>query len=180
MTRTRITYANVTATLALALVVGGGTAYAAGLAPGSVGTPQLKKGAVTTPKLAKDAVVSAKVKNGSLKIADFAPAQVPLTGTVVRATTFTFPVSPGSTGQLLDETAECAPGETVVSGGYGLNNNVSVNGAPNVIVSESRPAANADGDAPAAGSAPQGWYVEAERNSGAVSTTVTVWVLCAS
>jgi hypothetical protein len=56
--RARLTYVNLTSTLALALVVGGGTAYAAGLAPGSVGTEQLQKGAVTGPK----------VRNGSLSV----------------------------------------------------------------------------------------------------------------
>jgi hypothetical protein len=55
----------------LALVIAlSGTAYAAGLAKGSVGTPQLKNGAVTTPKLHANAVTGAKVRDGSLALRD--------------------------------------------------------------------------------------------------------------
>lgn len=59
--RPRLTYANVVATLALVLAIGGASAFAASQLPkGSVGTRQLKKNAVT----------GAKVKNGSLTGAD--------------------------------------------------------------------------------------------------------------
>jgi hypothetical protein len=52
--RPKLTYANAVATLALVLVVGGGSAYAAGhLAKESVGARQLRKGAVTPVKLSK-------------------------------------------------------------------------------------------------------------------------------
>jgi hypothetical protein len=48
--RVHLTYSNVTATLALFLVVAGGSAFAAGrLAKNSVGTKQLRKNAVSTP-----------------------------------------------------------------------------------------------------------------------------------
>jgi hypothetical protein len=54
-------YADVAATLALLLAMGG-TAYAAtSLAPGSVGTKQLKSHAVTSGKLAPQAVSGAKI-----------------------------------------------------------------------------------------------------------------------
>jgi hypothetical protein len=65
-------YANVTATLALAIALGG-TSYAAGILPvNSVGNRQLRSSAVTT----------GKVKNGSLLKADFRTGQLPrgLTG----------------------------------------------------------------------------------------------------
>ena len=42
--RARLTYANVIATLALFLALGGGAAYAASLGKNSVGTKQLKPG----------------------------------------------------------------------------------------------------------------------------------------
>jgi hypothetical protein len=59
--RSRLTYANVVATLALILAVGGATAFAATqLAKNSVGAKQLKKNAVT----------GEKVKDGSLTGAD--------------------------------------------------------------------------------------------------------------
>jgi hypothetical protein len=63
--RPRLTYANVVATLALVLAVGGASAFAATqLAKNSVGTKQLKNNAVT----------GAKVKNGSLSGADIGGA----------------------------------------------------------------------------------------------------------
>ncbi|MEA2486840.1 MAG: hypothetical protein QOF16_494, partial [Actinomycetota bacterium] len=64
----RLGYANVAATIALVVALSG-TGYAAfHLAPGSVGTKQLKKGAVTT----------AKVKNFSLSYKDFQGGQLGL------------------------------------------------------------------------------------------------------
>jgi Collagen triple helix repeat (20 copies) len=55
--RKRITYANVMSTLAVFLVLAGGTALAAGLGKESVGARQLKKEAVTSTK------ISAAAKN---------------------------------------------------------------------------------------------------------------------
>jgi hypothetical protein len=67
-TRKRLTYANVMSSLAVFLVLGGATAFAAGhLGKNTVGTKQLKKNAVT----------GAKVKNHSLKAADFKAGQLP-------------------------------------------------------------------------------------------------------
>lgn len=54
-----------------------GTAYAATLPKGSVGTKQLKKGAVSANKLKRNAVTSAKVKNRSLLARDFKAGQLP-------------------------------------------------------------------------------------------------------
>jgi hypothetical protein len=58
--RPRLTYANVIASLALFVALGG-SAVAAGLAKNSVGPNQLKKGAVKAPKIAKQAVTSGKI-----------------------------------------------------------------------------------------------------------------------
>lgn len=91
--RSRITYANVVSTLALALAVGGGTAYAAG----KIGTNNIRYHAVTGSKLSNNAVTASKVKNnalsgsdirdtslttldvrnGSLQAVDFAAGQLP-------------------------------------------------------------------------------------------------------
>ncbi|HWO16625.1 MAG TPA: hypothetical protein VNM89_07930 [Solirubrobacterales bacterium] len=60
--RSHLSYANVTATLALFVAVSGAGAYAAGLAPKSVGAPELRPGAVTAVKLRKNAVVTPKIK----------------------------------------------------------------------------------------------------------------------
>lgn len=65
--RPRLTYANVIATLALVIAVGGASAFAASqLGKNSVGPKQLKKNAVTTAKIKKEAVTAAKVKKGTL------------------------------------------------------------------------------------------------------------------
>ncbi|HEX5713249.1 MAG TPA: hypothetical protein VFX85_08055, partial [Solirubrobacterales bacterium] len=54
--RSKLTYANVISTLCLFLVLGGGAAVAAGLAPNSVGTTQLKNAAVTGPKIKRASI----------------------------------------------------------------------------------------------------------------------------
>ncbi len=60
-----ITYANVIATIALFIALGGG-AYAVGLPKASVGSKQLKPKAVTQAKIANGAVTGAAVKGNSL------------------------------------------------------------------------------------------------------------------
>jgi hypothetical protein len=66
--RARITYANVTSTLALVLALTMGTAYAANqLAPKSVGAKQLRPGAVTAKKIRKNAVTAPKIEAQAIK-----------------------------------------------------------------------------------------------------------------
>lgn len=66
--RRHLSYANVTATLALAIALGMGSAYAANqLAPKSVGEPQLRPGAVTADKIRKNAVIAPKIKAAAVK-----------------------------------------------------------------------------------------------------------------
>jgi hypothetical protein len=65
--RRRLTYANVMSSIAVFLVLGGATAFAAGhLGKNSVGTKQLKKNSVTAAKIKKYAVAGAKIKNGAV------------------------------------------------------------------------------------------------------------------
>lgn len=65
--RTKLSYANVVATLAMFLALAGGTAVAANqLAKNSVGPKQLKKNAVTPAKIKKNAVTTAKIKNNAV------------------------------------------------------------------------------------------------------------------
>ncbi len=73
MQRPRLSYANVTSTLALVLAVSGGTAYAAA----TIGSKNIKAHAVTNSKLASNAVTGTKVKAGSLSSSDFASGQLP-------------------------------------------------------------------------------------------------------
>jgi hypothetical protein len=100
--RPRLTYANVTATLALIIAVGGASAFAASqLGKNSVGTKQLKKNAVTTAKIKNEAVTSAKVKKGTL------------TGTQVNASTLgTVPAANSAqTAQTAQVANALSPGE---------------------------------------------------------------------
>jgi hypothetical protein len=64
--RCRLTYANVMATLALFLALGGATAFAASqLGKNSVGSKQLKKNSVTTAKIKNGAVTQAKISRSA-------------------------------------------------------------------------------------------------------------------
>jgi hypothetical protein len=77
--RERLSYANVIATVALFVALGGG-AYAAKVAKNSVGASQIKKNAVGTSEVAAGAVGSSEVVDGSLVGADVAEStlgQVP-------------------------------------------------------------------------------------------------------
>lgn len=66
--RSKLTYANVVATLALCIAVGGASAFAATqLAKNSVGPKQLRKNAVTTAKIRNGAVTTAKIRNGAIR-----------------------------------------------------------------------------------------------------------------
>jgi hypothetical protein len=68
--RSKVTYANVVASLALFLALGGISYAAIQIPKSSVGSKQLKA----------DAVTSAKVKDGTLQKADFAPGGLPAAG----------------------------------------------------------------------------------------------------
>ena len=74
--RRRITYANVIATMALFVALGGTSVAAVSLKKNSVGPKQIKAGAVKNGELAKGAVTSAKVKDKSLSRRDFKPGQI--------------------------------------------------------------------------------------------------------
>jgi hypothetical protein len=64
--RPRLTYANVIATLALFLALGGGAYAAIQLPKNSVGAKQLKKNAVTAAKIKDGAVTGSKIRLSSL------------------------------------------------------------------------------------------------------------------
>jgi Collagen triple helix repeat (20 copies) len=73
--RPQLTYANVIATLALFLALGGGGAWAATtISAGSVGTSQLKNGAVTGKKVSERSLLAKDFKNGQLPTGAAGPA----------------------------------------------------------------------------------------------------------
>jgi hypothetical protein len=83
--RRRLTYANVMSSIAVFLVVAGGSALAANsLGKNTVGSKQLKKNAVTAAKIKKNAVTGAKVKDQSLTGSDI---KLSTLGTVPSAAT---------------------------------------------------------------------------------------------
>jgi len=91
--RKRLTYANVMSSIAVFLVLGGATAFAATqLGKNSVGSKQLKSNAVTTAKIKKNAVTGAKIKNGAVTAAKIPDGAI--TGSKVNSSTLgTVPVS---------------------------------------------------------------------------------------
>jgi hypothetical protein len=74
--RQQLSYANVMATIAVFLALGGAAYAATQLPKGSVGTRQLKPAAVTATKIATGVVTGDKVKDGSLDAADLAPGTI--------------------------------------------------------------------------------------------------------
>jgi hypothetical protein len=81
--RARLSYANVMATIAVFVVLGGGAYAATELPRNSVGAAQIKRSAVTRSKIARNAVVGSKVKDDSLTGADVAESTL---GKVPQAT----------------------------------------------------------------------------------------------
>ncbi len=94
----RPTYANVIATVALFIALGG-VAVAAGLPKNSVGVQQLKKGAVTAAKIRKQAVTSGKLALGAVT-----PGKLGANA-----------VLPGNLGNGVISTAKIAAGAVVAS-----------------------------------------------------------------
>jgi hypothetical protein len=66
----KLTYANVMATVALFVALGGASYAASELPPDSVGTEQIKDGAITAAKIRNEAITGAQVKDGSLEGGD--------------------------------------------------------------------------------------------------------------
>jgi hypothetical protein len=111
MPRLRLTYANVTATLALLLAAGGGSAYAANtvssadIVDGQVSTVDLAAGAVTNGKLADNSVGAGKIIDGHVTAADLAQGSVgssevlndSLTGADIDESTLTLPAATAGT-----------------------------------------------------------------------------------
>jgi hypothetical protein len=65
--RARLSYANVTASLALFVALGGTAAAAVTLPRDSVGSPQIRTDAVRSPEIAKDAVRSPEIKAEAIR-----------------------------------------------------------------------------------------------------------------
>jgi hypothetical protein len=149
--RKRLTFANVTSSLALFLALSG-VSYAAIILPaGSVGPRQLKANAVTSSKLAARAVLSRNIAPGAVTGAAInlaslgkvpaavtadsaATAVTAASAAVARVKTVTATAS-AVAGAGTSASATCDPGLTVVGGGASLSSE------DNQIVNDSYPSA---------------------------------------
>ena len=75
--RPRLTYANVMATVAVFVSLGGSSYAAVKLSKNSVRSDHIRNGQVKRADLASNAVTSDKVRNGSLRAADFRTGDLP-------------------------------------------------------------------------------------------------------
>lgn len=119
--RPKLTYANVMATIAVFIALGGASYAALKLPKNSVGSNQIKKGAVT----------GAKVRSGSLLASNFKAGQLPQgqRGSegpqgpkgepgATKVVTRYGPEEQPKSGNALDSYAACGAGEAVTGGGY--------------------------------------------------------------
>lgn len=74
--RTHLTYANVMSSLAVFMLLGGATAFAAKKNTQKIGTTQIKASAVTTAKIKNGAVDASKLKDGAVNGAKLADGSV--------------------------------------------------------------------------------------------------------
>lgn len=76
--RSHLTYANIMASIAVFVALGGSSVAAVSLKRNSVGSKQVRKGAIKEAHLRGGAVTSSKVRNGSLLLTDFRAGQIPV------------------------------------------------------------------------------------------------------
>ncbi len=102
--RKRLTYANVMSSIAVFLILGGATAFAAK----KIGSNEIKANAITTGKIEKEAVTTAKVKKNAITTAKVKDGAI--TGSKVNASTLGTVPSATNAGN-----AETVGGNRVVS-----------------------------------------------------------------
>jgi hypothetical protein len=168
--RSKLTFANVVALLALFIALGG-SAYAFHLGKNAVKTKNIKDGAVVESKLAGGAVTEGKIANAAVTASKLAAGAVKTPSVVVRVASK--PLTDSSNAVPI---AVCHPGEVAVGGGAHTSNDG--NGTGDIVLADLRPLqasqANAgEGDTPGAYQAD---YVNAPGGTGSV--TVFAYALC--
>jgi hypothetical protein len=134
----RVTYANIASTLALAIALGSGGAYAAGIAKNAVGSRQIRNHAIRAVDLQAGSVTGAAVADGSLSSADLAAGTIPAAPTslpgrvIVQRVDVTLPA--GTPGTPVSGFIACQAGQKLIGG------SVNVSNAPANEVLVSRPA----------------------------------------
>jgi hypothetical protein len=173
--KSRLTYANVTATIALFLALGGGAFAAIHLPKKSVGTKQLKAKAVTNPKLGDKAVTSDKLADGAVTAAKVQGGLPFFRNVVAREV-----VAPGlATNNSEVEDIQCASGEVAVGGGAS-GTIVGTRNFPNLDVDTQVLAdgpIDANDRAAANGATATGWHISAKVLSG--PRDLHLYALCA-
>ena len=195
--RPKLTYANVVASLALFIALGG-TSYAAiELGKNSVKSENIGKEQVKAADIARSAVSSAKVKDASLLAQDFEAGQLPagpegpkgergLTGLKggqgdqgdpgLSGLEQVYEISVDSAESPKLIVAHCGAGKTAISGGYdiaGGKEGVAPNGLANVIADFVEPSAPT--------TVPGNVYVEAwEEEPTAIPWSISVIAMCAN
>jgi hypothetical protein len=109
--RQRLTYANVMSSLAVFLVLGGATAFAAT----KIGSDQLKANAVLTGKIKREAVTTAKIRNNAVtgaKANEASFGQVPSAAVAINAET----ASPRAYAKVLNDAGGLGVDETLAKG----------------------------------------------------------------
>ena len=160
--RSKLTYANVMATLAMFFVLGGGAYAATALPKNSVGSKELKPGSITLAKLSASAKKALKGAQGApgpqgAAGAPGAPGAPGATRVIVRSGLF-------ATGRSV---ASCLPGEVATGGGGFVDP-----GTPTAWIWNTTPV-QINGQVPTA------WEAEAESKDGA-PVAVQAYVVCAA
>jgi hypothetical protein len=143
----KLSYANVMATLAVFMVLGGGAYAAVKIPKKSVGTKQLKAKAVSEAKLGDGAVSAVKLK----------------TGAAVKKVVYREVVHENTNASFSDD-IQCAAGEEAVGGGVlvtGVGNRSTPNNDVDVTTLANGPI-DASGQAVSSGQVATGWHVSAD------------------
>jgi hypothetical protein len=164
--RPRLTYANVTATLALFVALGGGAYAATALPANSVGTKQLKNNAVVSAKIKRHTITGADINESTLstvpsaKVADAATVAAGLDKVTFKTAPGTAPASSAANVA----TAKCDAGQHAIAGGVKLD-------TPGIgVVNDSYPDAN--------GTAWTAHIGNGSSGSSAAPLTFTVYAIC--
>lgn len=163
--KSKPTYANVMATIAVFIALGGGAYAATQLPKNSVGAKQLKVGAVTQNKIDKSAQKALQGLRGEIGPKGETGTRGPAGATNVTARSS--PATAVASGGITQEEASCGPGETAVGGGMQWVE-ASVKG---MTLVESEPVTS--------GGHPTGWLATGANESGATEH-FQVTVVCAS
>jgi hypothetical protein len=182
--RSHLSYANVMATVALFVALGGSSYAAIALSKNSVKSKHIGKGAVRTADISNGAVNSRKVENFSLSAKDFRPGQIPAGAPGPQGAKG----EPGATNVKVriakgtdKVTVHCEPGERATGGGaHSVGGFVVGQGPTSTPLAFFSPP---DQPPSFVGYTPTAWSAAAV----AVDTTgvtgpadVTAWVVCAA